>query len=421
MQLLVDLKPKFLRFPGGNYLEGDTVATRFEWKKTLGPLVDRPGHAGPWGYRSTDGMGLLEFLLWCEDMGAEPVLAVYAGYSLQGAYVKPGSDLAPFVEEALEEIEYVTGGPETKWGAQRTKDGHPAPFPLRYVEIGNEDWFDKSLSYDGRFAQFYDAIKARHPQLKIISSVGNEQPAQFLVHSRQPDVVDEHYYRSIDEFLKMAPDYYEKYNRHQPAIFVGEWATHEDSKVRPWFPQAKAQPPTPDMKDAIGDAAWMAAMERNSDLVIMHGYAPLLVNVSSGARQWRPDLIGYDALRAYGSPSYHALALFSRHLGDELLPVTRADTAVQASATRDSRTGRIFLKLVNPQPVAERLAVQIRGVAALGRSATSFTLAAAPAATNTIEAPSAVVPVATPLPSLQPSFTYDLPATSIVILSLPAR
>ena len=128
MQMLVDLNPKFLRFPGGNYVEGDTVETRFDWKKTIGPIEERPGHQCPWGYRSTDGMGLLEFLEWCEDMKAEPVLAVYAGYSLRGAHINPGGDLEPYVQEALDEIEYVIGGPNTTWGARRALDGHPAPF-----------------------------------------------------------------------------------------------------------------------------------------------------------------------------------------------------------------------------------------------------------------------------------------------------
>ncbi len=121
MQMLVDLKPKFLRFPGGNYLEGDTIATRFDWKKTIGPISQRPGHRCPWGYRSSDGMGLLEFLRWCEDMGAEPVLAVYAGYSLGGKHVNPGPDLEPYVQDALDEIEYVTGPVTTKWGAERAQ------------------------------------------------------------------------------------------------------------------------------------------------------------------------------------------------------------------------------------------------------------------------------------------------------------
>jgi alpha-L-arabinofuranosidase len=265
MQTLVDLKPGFLRFPGGNYVEGDTIPTRFDWKKTVGPIERRPGHPCPWGYRSSDGMGLLEFLQWAEDMGAEPVLAVYAGYSLRGAHVKPGPDLEPFVRDALDEIEYVSGPVTTQWGAQRAKDGHLRPFPLHYVEIGNEDFFDNSGSYDARFAQFYDAIKAKHPQLKCISTVGNEQPESKRVHSRQPDVLDEHYYRSARTFLDDSFTHFDKYDRKGPEIFVGEWAAYEE--IEPWKPASAKLPPTPNMKAALADAAWMAAMERNADLV----------------------------------------------------------------------------------------------------------------------------------------------------------
>ncbi|HXB59868.1 MAG TPA: carbohydrate binding domain-containing protein, partial [Candidatus Acidoferrales bacterium] len=148
MQMLVDMNPKFLRLPGGNYLEGDNTERRFDWKETIGPVAMRKGHRGPWGYRSSDGLGLMEYLLWCEDMGAEPLLAVYAGYSLNGDHIDAGPKLEPFVQDALDEIEYITGSADTKWGAQRAADGHPQPFPLHYVEIGNEDWFDKSGSYD---------------------------------------------------------------------------------------------------------------------------------------------------------------------------------------------------------------------------------------------------------------------------------
>ena len=318
MQMMVDMHPKFLRFPGGNYLEGDVVETRFEWKKTLGPIEQRHGHPCPWGYRSTDGLGLLEFLLWCEDMKAEPLLAVYAGYSLKGMHVNPGSDLDPFVKEALEEIEYVTGDTNTTWGARRAQDGHPAPFKLRYVEIGNEDWFDKSGSYDARFTQFNDAIKAKYTQLKLISTIGYDQPSVGRVHSRTPDMMDEHYYMSTDEFAQKSPDYAKNYDRKSPEVFVGEWAAHEVSPPRPWEEGSKKLPPTPTMKAAIGDALFMMAMERNSDLIKMQCYAPMLVNVNPGARQWRPDLIGYDALTAYGSPSYYAIKTFNENMGDEI-------------------------------------------------------------------------------------------------------
>ncbi len=200
MQLLADLNPKFLRFPGGNYLEGNFLWTRFNWKNTIGDVSQRPGHMNDaWGYWSTDGMGLLEFLNWCEDLHMEPVLAVYAGYALKHDFIQSGSYLEPYVQDALDEIEYVTGGTNTTWGARRAQDGHPAPFPLRYVEVGNEDWFDRSGSYDGRFTQFFDAIKAKYPQLEIIATT--------RVTNRVPDVMDEHYYRQQEAMEAHAFDY----------------------------------------------------------------------------------------------------------------------------------------------------------------------------------------------------------------------
>jgi alpha-N-arabinofuranosidase len=418
MQMLVDLNPKFLRFPGGNYLEGDTIETRFEWKKTLGPITERPGHPSCWGYRSTDGMGLMEFLRWCEDMNAEPVLAVYAGYSLKGAYVKPGPDLQPFIQDALDEIEYVSGSTATKWGAQRAKDGHPEPFPLHYVEIGNEDWFDKSGSYDARFAQFFDAIKAKYPQLKCISTVGTEQPDSKRVHSRRPDVLDEHYYRNDSDFLNEGRERFEKYDRNGPEIFVGEWAAYETS-FPPWDSRSGGEPPTPRMKAAIGDAAWMAAMERNSDLIKMNCYAPLFVNING--RQWRPDLIGYDALRSYGSPSYYAFQMFSRDVGDEILKATLDSTQVHCSVTRNSKNGEILLKLVNPRAEPQPIKVQINGVGSLKSTATATTLAAAPDQSNSIDNPSNVVPVISKVSDIKPAFSYVLPANSVVVLKLNAR
>jgi alpha-N-arabinofuranosidase len=419
MKMLVDLKPAFLRFPGGNFLEGDTIETRYDWKKTLGPISGRTGHPGPWGYRSTDGMGLLEFLEWCEDMGAQPVLGLYAGYSLRGAFVKPGPALEPYVQDALDEIEYVTGPVTSKWGAQRAKDGHPAPFPLHYVEIGNEDWFDRSGSYDGRFAQFYDAIKRKYPALKCISSIGGEQPAEKRVHSRTPDVLDEHYYRPAEVFVKDSPTWFEKYDRKGPEIFVGEWAAHETS-YPPWDRRAKNDPPTPNMTAAIGDAAWMAAMERNSDIVTMQCYAPLFVNVNE--HQWRPDLIGYDALRSYGSPSYYAFRMFSRNVGSVILRATfNGKTALQTSVTGDAKSGVIFVKIVNPEASAQPLEIDVKGVTSLAPTAEVETLAAAPTDTNSLDEPTKVVPVTSTLANIKPPFAFTAPPHSISVLRLKAR
>jgi alpha-N-arabinofuranosidase len=417
MQMMADMKPKFLRFPGGNYLEGDQIADRFEWKKTVGPLSDRPGHKAPWTYRSSDGLGLHEFLLWCEDMNAEPLLAVYAGYSLKGARVNPGADLEPYIQDALDEIEYITGPPSSKWGALRAKAGHPQPFKLTYVEIGNEDWFDKSGSYDRRFAQFNAAIKARYPQLKVISTVGFEQPEGLRVKSVKPDVVDEHYYRPVDAFLKMARGQYDNYDRRGPEIFVGEWAAYE-TPFEPWNVRSRGEAPTPNMWAAIGDAAFMTQMEKNADIVVMNCYAPMFVNVNAGARQWRPNLIGYDGLRVYGSPSYYAIKMFSTHLGDQLLKATATDTDVLVAATRDSRSGTIYVKLVNSGAGDAPVQLDLRGARSLASTATALTLAADPQATNSIDVPVAVAPATSTISGVKPGFVYTVPSHAIVVLTL---
>jgi alpha-N-arabinofuranosidase len=423
MQSMADLKPGFLRCPGGNYLEGDKIATRFDWKKTLGDLATRPGHPGCWSYRSSDGMGLLEFLEWAEDLGAEPVLAVYAGYSLKGEHVKPGPDLQPYVDDALDEIEYVTGDANTKWGARRIADGHPEPFPLHWVEIGNEDFFDKSNTYNDRFTQFYDAIRAKYPDLKLISTVMPDHPNH--VHSRTPDAVDEHDYWSAAAYEKEAPTHFEKWDRNGPKIFEGEWAAYED--IVPWDKGSNGLPPTPSMKAALGDAAWMAAMERNSDVVVMQCYAPMLVNVNPGGRQWRPDLIGFDALNAFGCPSYYAFKMFSQNHGDEVVRATLASlphddkaASLDCSVTKDSKTGALTIKMVNVTATPLTTAITIDGTPALAPTGRAITLSGKPEETNSITDRTHLVPVQSEVQGVGPSFSYTFPPYSVTVLHLPA-
>jgi alpha-N-arabinofuranosidase len=416
MQMLAGMKPSFLRFPGGNYVEGDTFESRFDWKKTIGPLARRPGHACCWGYRSSDGFGLLEFLDWCEDLKMEPVLAVYAGYNLNHTHIDAGPALQPCVQDALDEIEYVTGDTSTQWGAERAKDGHPAPFKLTYVEIGNEDEFDRSGSYDARFAQFYDAIKAKYPNLKCISTIGTEHRSQ-MIHSRKPDVIDEHYYSAAADFDRDSPAHWDKYDRNGPEIFVGEWAAYEDTK--PWETPSRKLPPTPSLKAALADAAWMAAMERHSDLIVMQCYAPLFVNVNPGARQWRPDLIGYDALNVYGSPSYHAIRMFSQNHGDAILKTTVANPPLHYSVTKDAKTGDIYLKIVNTQSTPKLVEITLRGLASLAPDATAITLSAPGSGdSNSIDDPARVVPVTTTVRNIKPAFTHTFAPWSITVLRL---
>lgn len=370
---LAALHPKFLRFPGGNYLEGQRIADRFDWKKTIGPWVNRPTHNSPWRYRSSDGMGLLEFLGWCEDLDMEPILAVYAGYSLGGEHVEPGPKLEPYIQDALDEIEYVTGGTDTKWGAVRAKNGHPAPFKLQYVEVGNEDWFDRSGSYDGRFAQFYHAIKQKYPALQIIATTP--------VKSVKPDVLDEHFYMSA---VKAYSDthHYDSYDRSGPKIFVGEWATREGD-------------PTPNLQSALADAAWLIGLERNADLVIMNCYAPLFVNVNPGGMQWSTDLIGYNALNSFGSVSYWGQVMFASHVGSEVVSSTlsNAGERLYSSVTRDEKAHKLIIKVVNGTSDARPLSINIEG-AKIKPQAKLITLSGkTPNATNSITQPNAVIPV----------------------------
>ena len=434
-QLLDDAHPKFLRFPGGNYVEGDYFSERFNWKETIGPVAQRPGHRSCWNYWSTDGFGLPEFLGWCQDLNMEPVLAVFAGYTLKKDFITAGPKLAPYVREALEEIEYVTGDASTKWGAQRVKDGYPTPFKLRYVEIGNEDWFDKSGSYDGRFAQFYDAIKAKYPQLQIIATTP--------VTSRVPDVIDEHFYKSEEDMESQAFLYDSRDRAAKTKIFVGEWATRVGS-------------PTPNMAGALGDAAWMCCLERNADIVLMHCYAPLFVNVSDintprkkdDSMQWSSDLIGYDALTSYGSPSYYAQKIFSLHQGDEVLatsarnlpaytwqppakkgskpgqplPPVRQVKSLFYSATRDTRRGKIIVKIVNRADVPQAVKIEISGVKSVAAEGIATVLKADNRdATNSLNDPQHVVPVTENVSGLGASFTRTFPPCSITILELDAK
>ena len=432
MQILSDMKPTFLRLPGGNFLEGDHIADHFPWKQTIGDISLRPGHNGCWTYRASDGMGLLEFLEWCEDLNIQPVLAVYAGYSLKREHVNPGPDLQPFVDEALDEIEYVTGDASTKWGGERARDGHPSPFPLTYVEVGNEDGFDTSGSYDGRFAQFYDAIKAKYPNLKLIATAGGKDPLGHRepLTMRKPDAFDEHYYRSAGE-MESDAGHYDKYSRTGPKTFVGEWATREGS-------------PATNLNAALGDSAWMTGMERNSDVVVLASYAPLFVNVNRGAMQWPSDLIGYNALTSYGSPSYYAQKMFNNYLGDTIIPHSAQGVPTQAwqprhrknmpppppgqvpvlyfSATRSSSTGTIYLKVVNISPTPQTVNIDFKGARSVAPDGTSVVLKSAnPTDTNSIDDPVKIVPVTSKVSGIASNYSSTFAPYSINVLQVEAQ
>ncbi|MFD5590710.1 LamG-like jellyroll fold domain-containing protein [Streptomyces griseorubiginosus] len=395
MDKLIALKPKFLRFPGGNFLEGNTIATRFNWKNTIGPVWERPGHMDDaWGYWSTDGLGLLEYLEWVEDMKAQPVLAVFAGYTLRGDHVT-GDALQPFVQDALDEIEYVTGPVTSTWGAKRAADGHPKPFPLEFVEIGNEDWFDGSGSYDARFTAFYDAIKAKYPHLKLIATT--------TVTSRTPDLIDEHYYLAPSA-AQAATHKYDNRDRSSTKVFVGEWAAQEGR-------------PTPDLNAALGDASWLAGLIRNSDQVLMECYAPLFSHVKNNV--WATNLIAYDNLTSYVSPSYWAQQMLTSRLGELVLPATAR--ALPSLATVVTRTGKhVYLAAVNYGTAKLEVPIELRGLARGVKKSATATVLTGPSgtATNTLTEPTTLVPRTTGVTGAASTFTTTLPPLSVTVLEL---
>ncbi len=443
MELMAGLSPKFLRFPGGNFLEGHNKNTYFNWKKTIGPVSERAGHVNDsWGYYSDDGLGMLEYLTWCEDLHMQPVLGVFAGLFLGGANsdgeIPAGDALQPYVQDALDEIEYVTGDVNTQWGAQRAKDGHPAPFALTYVEIGNEDWRG---NYNARYSQFYDAIKAKYPHLQIIdASVRNGGATSGVSKdntTRKPDVIDSHLYNSSQAASETSSKSWDKYDRSNSKVFLGEWATRVGA-------------PTPNYTGALGDAVYMTGMIRNSDIIIMASYAPLFVNVSNatggrnagGSMQWPSDLIGYDALNSYGSPSYYAQVMFSNHRGDQILEASDANIpthngqipgnrgaaatsrelpAIYYVSTRDSKTGKVYLNVVNLLDQPQAVHFELKGAASIDPNGTLISMAAQPTDTNSIAEPKKIVPNTTAATGLGASFDKTLAPYSINIFEIATK
>lgn len=301
------LKPAFVRFPGGCYIEGDGSVLdnrRFEWKKTIGPIEQRPGHFNfNWGYPVTDGMGFHEFLQLSEDLGAEPLYVVNVG--IGHGWFKEYTDIQEYIQEALDAIEYCNGDVTTTWGAKRAANGHPEPFNLRLVEIGNENYnFDDERSdhYAERYKAFYDAIKSRYPDITLIGNVeawGTDNPSWR--NSFPCEIVDEHYYRTPGWF-ESAYNKYDFYDRSRPKVYVGEYAVTSGHGERG------------NLRAALGEAVYMLGMERNSDIVIMNSYAPIFMNEERGGG-WNPDMIRLTHSASYGTPSYWVQQLMPNNLG----------------------------------------------------------------------------------------------------------
>lgn len=302
-QLIADLQPKFLRFPGGCFVEGDVLANRFDWKKTIGNIEDRPGHYNLWGYRTSDGLGYHEYLQLCEDVNADPMFVVNIGVAHND--FKPYNSIDEYIEEALDAIEYANGSTTTKYGAMRAAAGHPGPFNLKYIEVGNENF--NNDHYGERYIQFYNAIKSKYPEIEIIGNVaawGTDNPEWPFPHP--VDLVDEHYYRNPEWFIHQYTKY-DNYSRSKPKIYVGEYAVTQNAGLG-------------NLAAAIGEAVYMCGMEKNPDVVRLNSYAPMFVNVND--RRWNPDLINFSASKVYCTPSYYVQKMFANNIGTVNLEIT---------------------------------------------------------------------------------------------------
>jgi alpha-L-arabinofuranosidase len=321
--MLAALNPSFMRYPGGNFIESQNVTNAVRWKTTVGDTALRPGHVNDsWGYWSTDGFGLEEYLQFCEDIGMAPLYGINAGlclgYNGSTNNTVPLSQMGPWVQDAVDLIQYANGDTNTTWGAMRAANGHPAPFNLQYLEIGNENG---GSYYNDRYTLFYDAVKSNYPNVQLISP-GNW--AGGPPTSRPRDISDEHYYSSAGTFIGYATKY-DSYNRSGPKVFVGEYAVTSGYGTYG------------NLSAALGEASFMTGMERNSDIVEIASYAPLFANV--GGVQWHPDLIYYNNSQVFGTPSYYVQKMFSQNRGDTVLPTSIVITNTSSNPTPHGTIG----------------------------------------------------------------------------------
>jgi alpha-N-arabinofuranosidase len=371
VQLLYDIKPGFLRFPGGCIVEGRTLADRYQWKKSVGNVEDRKTMMNRWnvefGHKQTPdyfqsfGLGFYEYFQLSEDIGATPLPILSCGMACQynTGQLAPLEELDPYVQDALDLIEFANGSEDTAWGKLRSGMGHPKPFGLKYIGVGNEQW---GPDYIDRYKVFEKAIKAKYPNIIIVSGSGPSPDGEHFDYAMQElkkldaELIDEHYYKSPQWFRENAARY-DKYDRKGPKIFAGEYAAQSVSGANPnnrnnW-------------ECAFSEAAFMTGLERNADVVNLTSYAPLMAH--EDAWQWTPDMIWFNNLQAYGSANYYVQKLFSTNKGTDLLAISKngepltGQNNLYASAVKDVNTKEIIIKLINTSSVAQDVSINFKG------------------------------------------------------------
>ena len=420
-QTLADMHPRFVRFPGGCVAHGDGLKNIYQWKNTIGPLEARKPARNLWGYHQSMGLGYYEYFQFCEDIGAEPLPVLAAGVPCQNSACHgdlrggqqggiPMSEMGAYIQDILDLIEWANGDArKTKWGKIRAESGHPKPFNLKYIGIGNEDLITDV--FEERFTMIYLAIKEKYPEMIVVGTVGPfNEGTDYVEGWKLADklgvpMVDEHYYQSPGWFLHNQ-DFYDKYDRSKKTkVYLGEYATHISGRRA-------------NMETALTEALYLAALERNGDVVHMTSYAPLLAK--DGRTQWNPDLIYFNNREVRPTTGYYVQKLYGQHAGDHYIPSqvnldnqdSRVKLRVGSSIVRDGKTGDVIVKLVNLLPVSIETDVRLPGMDGIQSSATRTVLAGAPEATplpvtDTIEAGT--------------SFKQELPAYSFTVIRLKTQ
>ncbi|MFA5326406.1 MAG: alpha-L-arabinofuranosidase C-terminal domain-containing protein [Prolixibacteraceae bacterium] len=381
-QTIADIHPRFIRFPGGCVAHGDGLGNIYRWKNTIGPLESRKPQRNLWGYHQTAGLGYFEYFQFCEDIGAAPLPVIAAGVPCQNSATGgagqqcgiPMDEMGDYIQEVLDLIEWANGDVKTKWGKLRAEAGHPKPFNLKYVGIGNEDLITDI--FEERFTMIYEAVKKQHPEIMVIGTVGptfegtDYTEGWKIATKLGVPMVDEHYYQSPGWFI-YNQDFYDKYDRSKSKVYLGEYAAHLPGR------------PT-NMETSLAEALYLTALERNGDIVHMTSYAPLLAK--EGHTQWNPDLIYFNNTEVKPTVDYFVQKLYGQNSGDIYLPSQisltdkneKVNKRVAVSVVRDSKTNDLIVKMVNLLPVEINTKVKLENVGTVNSSAVRTILSGAP-------------------------------------------
>jgi alpha-N-arabinofuranosidase len=420
-QTIADLKPRFVRFPGGCLVHGTGTHAYYDWKHTVGPVEQRRAARNSWGYHQTMGLGYFEYFQFCEDIGAIPLPVVTAGVCCQHAGHSPGrgqeglplEQMPAYIQDILDLIEWANGPARSKWGAVRAAAGHPEPFGLKYLGVGNEDAI--TPEFKERFALINAVLKEKHPEIVVIGTTGPfpdgedfDRGWEFARESKLA-LVDEHYYVP-PQWMWDNLARYDGYERNGPKVYLGEYAAHEKDRRNT-------------LRTAIAEAAYLTGLERNGDVVLLASYAPLLARRQH--TQWHPDMIYFNATEVFPSLNYTVQKLFGHNLGDSALPVAIdpavAGAKLTASAVHDSRSGDLIVKIVNGEATAQSVAIKLAGAKKLPATAQRTVFGGADAdVVNTDGPPPVVVPVTETVP-VSAAFTHEAPAHSLTIFRISNR